>query len=73
MLFRSVEFGALDRAVLDVLFNLDIPTTPTGYVYGQARLPMEIPSSDADVDLQYEDLPADTWNPTYALGAGVTY
>lgn len=67
-----VEFGAFDRAVLDVLFNKNVPTTPTGYVYG-GRLPMEIPSSDRDVEEQYEDMPADTWSPTYALGAGLAY
>ncbi|MCB9648447.1 MAG: glycoside hydrolase family 3 protein [Deltaproteobacteria bacterium] len=68
-----VEFGALDRAVLDVLFNVNVPTEPEGYAYGQSRLPVEIPASDADVDFQYEDLPADTLNPTFALGAGMTY
>lgn len=67
-----VEFGAHDRALLDVLFNKNIPTSPAGYVYG-GRLPMEIPRSDSEVNAQYEDVPADTWNPTYALGAGLTY
>jgi beta-glucosidase len=67
-----VEFGAYDRAVLDVLFNLNIPTSPTGYVYG-ARLPMEIPRSDSEVNEQYEDVPADTWNPSFGLGAGLAY
>jgi hypothetical protein len=33
-----VEFGAVDRAVLDVLFDRNLPTTPAGYVYG-GRLP----------------------------------
>lgn len=68
-----VEFGAYDRAVLDVLFNQHVPATPAGYAYGQARLPMEIPSSDEEVNLQFEDLPADTWNPTFALGAGMSW
>lgn len=68
-----VEFGAYDRAVLDVLFNQHLPTTPAGYVYGQSRLPMEIPSSDAEVNAQFEDLSADTWNPTFALGSGMTW
>jgi beta-glucosidase len=68
-----VEFGAFDRAVLDVVFNKNVPTSPTGYAYGQARLPMEIPSSDAEVAAQYEDVPADTANPTFALGAGGSY
>lgn len=68
-----VEFGAYDRAVLDVLFNRNVPTEPEGYAYGQARLPIEIPASDVEVEYQLEDVPADTWNPTYALGAGSTY
>lgn len=68
-----VEFGAIDRAVLDVVFNKHVPTTPQGYVYGLARLPMEIPSSDAEVGAQYEDLPGDTRTPTYAVGAGRTF
>ena len=68
-----VEFGAYDRAVLDVLFNRNIPTEPADYRYGLARLPIEIPASDVDVEFQFEDVPADTWNPTYALGAGSTY
>lgn len=65
-----VEFGAFDRAVLDVLFNKNVPTVPAGYAYGAARLPIEIPSSDEDVAMQFEDLPADSKLPTYALGAG---
>jgi hypothetical protein len=67
-----VDFGAFDRAVLDVLFNKNVPVTPTGYVYG-GRLPMEIPRSDSEVNAQYEDVPADTWNPTFTLGAGLAY
>lgn len=68
-----VEFGAYDRAVLDVVFNKNVPTAPTGYVYGSARLPIEIPGYDEEVDAQFEDLPNDTPNPTYALGSGSTY
>jgi hypothetical protein len=68
-----VEFGAYDRAVLDVLFNKNVPTTPAGYFYGQSRLPTEIPSSDAEVDAQFEDVPDDTPYPTYLIGAGSTY
>jgi len=62
-----VEFGAFDRAVLDVLFAKN---PMAGWTYGQARLPMELPSSDEAVSAQYEDLPADSWAPTYALGSG---
>jgi len=65
-----VEFGAFDRAVLDVLFNVNVPA---GYLYGSARLPIEIPQSDAAVAAQLEDLPSDTFDPTYKVGAGQTY
>jgi beta-glucosidase len=67
-----VEFGAIDRAVLDFVFNQNVPTSPEGYRYGEAVLPMEIPSSDAAVEAQFEDVPADTVNPTYKLGSGST-
>ena len=60
----------IDRAVLDVLFNVNLPE---GKTYLTARLPMEIPSSDAAVEAQFEDVPADTVNPTYRLGAGMAY
>jgi beta-glucosidase len=62
-----VEFGAFDRALLDFLFAKN---PIAGWTYGAARLPMEIPSSDAQVDAQYEDLPADSASPTFGLGAG---
>lgn len=67
------EFGAYDRAVLDVLFNKNAPTTPANYVYGSSRMPIEVPSSDSDVEAQFEDMPADSASPTYVLGAGSTY
>lgn len=67
-----VEFGAYDRAVLDVLFNKNVPTSPTGYRYG-GRLPIEIPSSDAEVEAQLEDMPADSVYPTYRNGDGLTF
>jgi beta-glucosidase len=67
-----VEFGAYDRAVLDVLFNKNVPTSPAGYRYG-GKLPLEIPSSDAEVEAQFEDLPADSLYPTYRTGDGLTF
>jgi beta-glucosidase len=66
-----VDFGAYDRALLDVLFNQHVPTTPTGYVYGMARLPQEIPNSDEAVNAQLEDAPADSLQPTYVIGSGM--
>ncbi len=65
-----VDFGAYDRAILDFVFNKNIPEGVARH--GLARLPVEIPSSDAEVAAQYEDVPADTKNPTYQMGAGIT-
>jgi beta-glucosidase len=65
-----VDFGAFDRAVLDFLFNAN---EPPGWKYGTARLPLEIPSSDPEVEAQFEDLPNDSWSPTFTAGAGMTY
>jgi beta-glucosidase len=63
-----VDFGAYDRALLDVLFNRNVPPGVVGHA--RARLPMEIPSSDEAVNAQLEDVPADSVSPTYAIGAG---
>lgn len=65
-----VEFGAYDRAVLDFLFNVN---PIDDWDFGTGRLPMELPSSDEEVQKQYEDVPADTPNPTFMLGSGMTY
>lgn len=65
-----VEFGAFDRAVLDVIFNQN---APDGWTYGSAILPMEIPSSDAAVEAQFEDVPNDSKAPTFQLGTGLRY
>jgi beta-glucosidase len=64
-----VDFGAYDRAVLDFMFKKN---APTGWSYGAARLPVELPSSDVAVDAQYEDVPSDSANPTFTLGSGIT-
>jgi len=69
------EYGSSDRALLDVLFNQHRPETWMGQPwtsYGNGRLPMELPSTDAQVDEQYEDLPDDTWSPQYRVGTGST-
>jgi hypothetical protein len=63
-----MEFGSYDRAVLDFVFNTHVPT---GVTFGTARLPMEMPSTDSEVAAQYEDLPDDTWSPTYRQGDGL--
>ena len=61
------DFGAWDRAVLDFVFNKNVPA---GFTYGSARLPFEIPNSDAAVRAQFEDVPNDSLFPTYYVGAG---
>ena len=63
-----VEFGAFDRALLDVLFNLN---APVGVTYGSGRLPMQIPANDEQVKAQAEDLPEDIVYPTYQAGEGI--
>ncbi|MGB8221656.1 MAG: hypothetical protein WCF10_03670, partial [Polyangiales bacterium] len=64
-----VEFGSFDRAVLDFAFNANVPE---GVTYGEARLPMEFPSSDAAVEAQLEDVPDDTLYATFRTGAGIS-
>lgn len=62
-----VDFGAYDRAVLDFVFRKNLIT---GWTYGAARLPQEIPSSDAATEAQWEDVPGDSVNPTFTIGSG---
>jgi beta-glucosidase len=61
------DFGAYDRAVLDFVFARN---PIAGWTYGAARLPIEFPSTDAAVDGQFEDLPNDSYNPLFRIGAG---
>ncbi|HYG68856.1 MAG TPA: hypothetical protein VD838_14410, partial [Anaeromyxobacteraceae bacterium] len=63
------DFGAWDRALLDFVFNKNVPG---GFTYGSARLPVEIPASDAAVRAQFEDVPNDSMFPTFSHGAGMT-
>jgi beta-glucosidase len=58
------EFGASDRAVLDVIFGRSKP---------EGKLPFELPSSMQAVRNQREDLPYDSEDPLYAFGFGLTY
>ena len=57
-------FGVLDEVIYEVIFGI---TNPTG------KLPFEIPSSMEEVDLQLEDVPDDTINPTYKYGDGISF
>ncbi|MBB6479848.1 glycoside hydrolase family 3 protein [Spirochaeta isovalerica] len=66
-----VDFGATDKAVLDIVFQMkdmvqDKSVQPAG------KLPMAIPASDADVYAQFEDLPNDSANQTFKMGDGLT-
>ena len=58
------EFGASDRAILDVIFGKAQP---------QGRLPFELPSSMNAVRKQKADVPHDSENPLYPFGFGLTY
>jgi len=59
-----VNFGASDRALLDVI---------TGKAKPEGRLPFELPSSMQEVEAQSSDLPHDTAHPLYKLGSGLSY
>jgi beta-glucosidase len=56
------EFGASDRAILEVVFGQAEP---------QGRLPFELPSSMEAVRGQKEDLPHDSQDPLYPFGFGL--
>ncbi len=58
-----IDFGATDEAILNLVFG---DASPSG------KLPMEIPSSDAEVSASFEDVPNDTENPTFDFGDGMT-
>jgi beta-glucosidase len=58
------NFGASDRAVLDVIFGRFAPT---------GKLPFEMPSSMEAVRKQKEDVPYDSENPLFRFGHGLSY
>jgi beta-glucosidase len=55
------EFGASDRAVLDVL---------TGKAQSRGKLPFELPASMRDVEAQLPDTPHDLQKPLYPIRSG---
>ena len=57
-------FGVSDNAMLDIVFGRYAP---------QGKLPFELPSSMAEVEVQFEDVPDDTVNPLFPFGWGLTY
>ncbi|WP_157254218.1 glycoside hydrolase family 3 C-terminal domain-containing protein [Nonomuraea typhae] len=58
------DFGASDRALLDVLFGRSRPG---------GRLPFELPRSMAAVEASRSDVPGDTADPLYPFGHGLSY
>jgi beta-glucosidase len=58
------NFGASDRAILDVIFGKASP---------HGKLPIELPSSMEAVRNQKEDLPYDSKNPLFPFGFGLSY
>jgi beta-glucosidase len=58
------EYGASDKAVLDVIF---------GKVKPEGKLPFELPSSMEAVRKQRTDVPSDSKNPLYPFGFGLSY
>lgn len=59
-----VNFGQSDDALFDVL---------TGKVHPAGKLPFELPRSMEAVRAQRSDLPADSENPLYPIGFGLSY
>ncbi|HEX2911279.1 MAG TPA: glycoside hydrolase family 3 N-terminal domain-containing protein [Chloroflexia bacterium] len=58
------NFGASDRALLDVIFGRFAPA---------GKLPFELPSSMEAVLRQKSDLPYDSENPLFPFGHGLSY
>jgi beta-glucosidase len=58
------EFGASDKAVLNVLFGRAAP---------EGNLPFELPSSMDAVRRQRTDVPYDSENPLFPFGFGLRY
>ena len=58
------NFGASDRAILDVVFGRASP---------QGKLPIELPSSMEAVRNQKEDIPYDSKQPLFHFGFGLSY
>ena len=58
------DFGASDRAVLDVIFGRFSPS---------GKLPFEMPTSMEAVQRQKEDVPHDSESPLFPFGHGLTY
>jgi beta-glucosidase len=58
------DYGVSDEALLNVISG---EASPAG------TLPFELPSSTAEVEAQFEDVPNDTANPLFEYGFGLGY
>ena len=58
------NYGCAEDSLLDVIFGVAAP---------QGRLPFELPRSMAAVEASLPDLPADTADPLYPYGFGLSY
>jgi beta-glucosidase len=67
----AAEFGMTDEALLEMVFQMRDGTQDTS-IQPSGTLPMEIPSSQAEVYAADEDVPHDTANPFFTVGAGIT-
>jgi beta-glucosidase len=67
----AAEFGMTDEALLDMVFQMRNGARDTS-IQPSGTLPMEIPSSQAAVYAAHEDVPHDTADPMFAVGAGIT-
>jgi beta-glucosidase len=61
-----IDYGVTDDVFLDMMFYHE-GLEPV------ATLPIEIPSNDASVEAQFEDVPGDSANPTWPIGHGLEY
>ena len=58
---------------LDASIRLTLLDVLSGAAAPQARLPFELPRSMAAVEASFPDLPADTIDPLYPHGFGLSY
>lgn len=58
------DYGVTDQAFLDIV---------TGKARPEGQLPIELPSSDQEVEVQKPDLPSDTKHPLYSKGFGLKF
>lgn len=66
-----VNFGSTNNSVLDIIFQME-NMVQNSSVHPTGKLPMAIPASDEDVYLQNEDVPNDSPNKSFEMGAGIT-